>query len=498
MHAPDSPDSRSAREIWEIARSHLRLQLPQSTYDTWVRDTACLAHEDGAFIIGVNNAYAREWLQLRLRRLIKQTLVSIVGHAVDVTFVVQSTPIPDGPDPTPAPLLDAEAASAGDASGAPGGNSIERHGLERGPNKDRTLGSERQGGPNRTVDSGGPNVGANLNPRYNFQSFIVGAANRMAHASAMAVAERPGAAYNPLFIYGGSGLGKTHLLQAVGHAVQLEGQRVLYVTSEIFTNELITAIRTGSTDDFRTKYRNIDVLLLDDVHFIAGKEQTQEEFFHTFNALHSSNRQIVMTSDRAPQAIPTLEDRLRSRFAWGMITDIQPPNLETRVAILQSKAASMGRRVSDDVLLAIAQRAHRNIRDLEGALTKVVAHAETFNRQVSVSVVEEALAYLAPAQGKLTLETILNRAADFFGVPLTDLTGRSRSAKIALPRQIVMYVMREEIGASLPQIGQILGRDHTTVMHGIERVTTEMERDASLAQAVNEFRNRLYEPVRVR
>ena len=177
------------------------------------------------------------------------------------------------------------------------------------------------------------------------------------------------------------------------------------------------AIRTGSTDDFRAKYRNIDVLLLDDVHFIAGKEQTQEEFFHTFNALHSSNRQIVLTSDRAPQAIPTLEDRLRSRFAWGMIADIQPPNLETRVAILQSKAASMGRRVSDDVLLAIAQRAHRNIRDLEGALTKVVAHAETFNRPISVAVVEEALAYLAPAQGKLTLETILNSAADFFGVP---------------------------------------------------------------------------------
>jgi chromosomal replication initiator protein len=314
----------------------------------------------------------------------------------------------------------------------------------------------------------------------------------------MAVAERPGTAYNPLFIYGGSGLGKTHLLQAVGHAVQAFGQRVLYVTSEVFTNELITAIRTGSTDDFRTKYRSIDVLLLDDVHFIAGKEQTQEEFFHTFNALHSSNRQIVLTSDRAPQAIPTLEDRLRSRFAWGMIADIQPPNLETRVAILQSKAASIGRRVPDDVLLAIAQRAHRNIRDLEGALTKVVAHGETFKRPVSVAVVEEALAYLAPAQGKLTLEAILNSAADYFGLSVTELTGRNRSARVATPRQIIMYVMREEIGASLPQIGQILDRDHTTVMHGIERIVTEMERDANLTQTVSALRNRLYEPVRVR
>ncbi len=478
MYAPDSPDSRSAKEIWEIARSHLRLQLPQSTYDTWVRDTTCLAHEDGAFIIGVHNAYAREWLQLRLRRLIKSTLVSIVGRAVDVTFVVQSTPVSDGPEPSPAPLLEVEQ--------APGAQASPAQPVHAAP-------------LNRTMPpSPGPAESAGLNPRYNFESFIVGAANRMAHASAMAVAERPGTAYNPLFIYGGSGLGKTHLLQAVGHAVQLEGQRVLYVTSEVFTNELIVAIRTGSTDDFRAKYRNIDVLLLDDVHFIAGKEQTQEEFFHTFNALHSSNRQIVMTSDRAPQAIPTLEDRLRSRFAWGMIADIQPPNLETRVAILQSKAASMGRHVADDVLLAIAQRAHRNIRDLEGALTKVVAHAETFRRPISVSVVEEALAYLAPAQGKLTPETILNSAAEFFAVPVVELTGRSRSAKIALPRQIVMYVMREELGTSLPQIGQILDRDHTTVMHGIDRVVTEMERDPNLAQTVGAFRNRLYEPIRVR
>ncbi len=478
MYAPDSPDGRSAKEIWEIARSHLRLQLPQSTYDTWVRDTTCLAHEDGAFVIGAHNAYAREWLQLRLRRLIKQTLVSIVGRAVDVTFIVQSTPLPDGPEPSPAPLLETEQPVA--ALAAP-------------ELPARALAAERF-----IPVNGAPAESIGLNPRYNFECFIVGAANRMAHASAMAVAERPGTAYNPLFIYGGSGLGKTHLLQAVGHAVQQRGQRVLYVTSEIFTNELITAIRTGSTDDFRAKYRNIDVLLLDDVHFIAGKEQTQEEFFHTFNALHSSNRQIVMTSDRAPQAIPTLEDRLRSRFAWGMIADIQPPNLETRVAILQSKAQSMDREVPDEVLLAIAQRAHRNIRDLEGALTKVVAHAETFGRPVSVAVVEEALAYLAPAQGKLTLDAILRNATDFFGLTLAELTGRSRSAKVALPRQIVMYVMREELGASLPQIGLALDRDHTTVIHGIERVVTEMERDADLAQTVSTFRNRLYEPVRAR
>jgi chromosomal replication initiator protein len=474
MQVAASPDGRSAREIWDIARSQLRLQLPQSTYDTWVRDTSCIAHEDGAFVIAANNAYAREWLQLRLRRLIKQTLAHIVGRSVDVNFIVQSAPIPDRPDPTPAPLLQAESSLS----------------------EDTPMSSQAGGAPGRGAERG-PAEGAGLTPRYTFDSFIVGASNRMAHASAMAVAERPGMAYNPLFVYGGSGLGKTHLLQAIGREVQQRGQRVLYLPSEVFTNDLINAIRTGSTEDFRSKYRNTDVLLLDDVHFIAGKEQTQEEFFHTFNALHSSNRQIVLTSDRAPQAISMLEDRLRTRFAWGMITDIQPPNLETRVAILQTKAATMGERIPGEVLLAIAQRAHRNIRDLEGALTKVVAHANTFGRPVSLAVVDDALAYLTPAQGKLSLETILHVSAEFFRVPVSELTGRNRSAKIALPRQIIMYLMREEIGASFPQIGQALNRDHTTVMHGIARVAEDLNKDADLTQKVSSLRNKLYEPVRV-
>lgn len=475
MSGPSSPESRSPREIWDIARSQLRLQLPQSTYDTWVRDTACIAHEDGAFVIAATNAYAREWLQLRLRRLIKQTLVSIVGHAVDVNFIVQSTPIPDRPDPTPAPLLQTEPSFPEETS----------------------MGSLPSGAPPGFAESV-PIEGAGLTARYTFDSFIVGASNRMAHASAMAVAERPGTAYNPLFIYGGSGLGKTHLLQAIGRAVQQRGQRVLYLPSEVFTNDLISAIRNGSTDDFRNKYRNTDVLLLDDVHFIAGKEQTQEEFFHTFNALHSANRQIVLTSDRAPQAIAMLEDRLRTRFAWGMITDIQPPNLETRVAILQAKADTLGRRIPDEVLLAIAQRAHRNIRDLEGALTKVVAHANTFGRPIGISVVEEALAYLTPAQGKLKPEAILLVAAEYFGLPVSELTGRNRSAKIALPRQVVMYLMREELGASFPQIGQALNRDHTTVMHGIARITEELEEGSEVTKTVSALRSKLYEPVRVR
>ena len=241
------------------------------------------------------------------------------------------------------------------------------------------------------------------------------------------------------------------------------------------------------------------MLLLDDVHFIGGKEQTQEEFFHTFNALHTANRQIVLTSDRPPQAISTLEDRLRSRFGWGMIADIQPPNLETRIAILMTKAASLGQRVPDDVLALIAQRAHKNIRDLEGALTKVLAHAELFKRPLNAALVEDALAYLMPAQTKLSPEMIMQIAADYFGIAVADLVNRGRSAPIALQRQIVMYLIREETGVSFPQIGHLLGgRDHTTVMHGIDKIAGDLLKDADLSRAVNELRTRLYEPIPVR
>jgi chromosomal replication initiator protein len=462
MYAPESSTTREPREVWEIARSQLRLQMTKGTYETWVRDTDYLAYEDGAFVIAVPNAYARDWLSLRLRPMIKRTLVSIMGRAIDVTFIVQPRHAEDLPDETPAPLLEPEPA--------------------------HELPVEMPVGD-----------GANLNPRYTFENFIVGPSNRMAHAVALSVAERPGTAYNPLFIYGGSGLGKTHLLQAIGAMGQASRRRVLYVTSEIFTNELIGAIRTQSTDQFRAKYRTIDVLLIDDVHFIAGKEQTQEEFFHTFNALHSANRQIVLTSDRPPQAIPTLEERLRSRFGWGMIADIQPPNLEMRIAILQAKAASLGRQVPDDVLNLIAQRAHRNIRDMEGALTRVLAHMELFQRPLNAALVEDALAYLAPPQNKPTLEGILETASLYFGTSIIELIGRGRSAPLALQRQIVMYVMREETGASYPQIGEILGsRDHTTVIHGCDRVATEVNSRPELSRQVNELRTRLYEPVAVR
>jgi len=460
MYASDTLSTLQPKEIWEIARSQLRLQMTKGTFDTWVRDTVCVAHEDNAFVIAVPNAYARDWLSMRLRQMIKRTLASIVGRAVEVTFIVQPLPVVDLPEVPAGPLLELEPAAE--------------------ESRAETFAPE----------------GASLNPRYTFDNFIVGPSNRMAHAVALSVAERPGTAYNPLFLYGGVGLGKTHLLQAIGHFAQAAGRRILYVSSEHFTNELISAIRTQTTEQFRSKYRTSDLLLIDDVHFLGGKEQTQEEFFHTFNALHAASRQIVMTSDRPPQAIPTLEERLRSRFAWGMIADIQPPTLETRIAILQAKAAALGQQVPDDALLLIAQRVHHNIRDLEGALTNVLAHAQLLSRPLNPALVEDALAYLLPPQGRLSLERILDVAARYFGVGVTDLTGRCRSARVALQRQIVMYIMREETGASLPQIGQALGgRDHTTVIHGCERVARQVESDPNLRRQVAELRDQLYRPV---
>ncbi len=510
VYVGDTPGALSPQEAWEVARSQLRLQMSKGTYDTWVRDTVFVAHEDGAFVIGVPNAYAKDWLSMRLRPLIKRTLGSIVDRAVDVTFVVRSPALAALPEPAGASLLNMDGSQQADRreqGGMPDGFACDPdvHGRPDGADWGEPSGAagEAEIGVKRGVDISAHRLPVSerpmMNPRYTFENFVVGSSNRMAHAVAMSVAERPGRAYNPLFLYGGVGLGKTHLLQAIGHAAVDSGLQVLYVSSEDFTNDLIYAIRTQSTDQFRGKYRTLDVLLIDDIHFIAGKEQTQEEFFHTFNTLYAANRQIVMISDRPPQAIATLEERLRSRFGWGMIADIQPPNLETRIAILQTKAASLGEAVPNDVLALIAQRAHRNIRDLEGALTRVLAHAQLMKRSLNTGLVEDALAYLAPAQSKLSLEAILEVAAAYFGIAIADLTGRSRSAKIALQRQMVMYVMREETGASLPQIGAALGgRDHTTIMHGFDRVATDIEADPELRRQVTELREKLYLPVRTR
>ena len=329
-----------------------------------------------------------------------------------------------------------------------------------------------------------------LNPKYTFDTFVIGNSNRFAHAASLAVAEAPAQAYNPLFIYGGVGLGKTHLMHAIGHYIlsQNPDTKVLYVSSEKFTNELINSIRDDKNEEFRNRYRNIDVLLIDDIQFIAGKERTQEEFFHTFNSLHEANKQIIISSDRTPKEIPTLEDRLRSRFEWGLIADIQPPDLETRVAILKKKAELEGIEIDNEVLLFIANRIESNIRELEGALIRIMAYSSLTNNKLDVAVAEEALKdIISDNKPKpITSDLIQEVVASHFDLKVEDFKSRKRNRPIAYPRQIAMYICRELTDLSLPKIGdEFGGRDHTTVIHAYDKISQEIEEDPQVKETID-------------
>ncbi len=419
----------NAEQAWQSVLGQLQMEMPRASFDTWVRDTRPVSYHNGLLTIGVRNAYARDWLENRLASTVNRLLGGILNGSVAVSFVVHGNEKEvETDEPHPSPV---EVASA----------------PEQAPRN------------------------STLNPRYVFENFVVGAGNRLAHAACLAVAEKPARAYNPLFVYGGVGLGKTHLLHAIGNACHARGLSVLYVSSEEFTNDMITAIRTHTTQAFREKYRSIDVLLIDDIQFIAGKESTQEEFFHTFNTLHGQDKQIIVSSDRPPKSLVTLEERLRSRFEWGLTADIQAPDLETRLAILRSKAEKTGRQVSDDILESIARRVQSNIRELEGALNRVIAFADLSGTSLTPSLVEMALADLLPQKKKIPPSKILEAVAEIEGVKVEDLIGQNRSAKFATPRQLAMYILRQYIEISLPQVGEILGgRDHTTVMYATKKV----------------------------
>jgi chromosomal replication initiator protein len=343
---------------------------------------------------------------------------------------------------------------------------------------------------------------ARLNPKYTFETFVIGSSNRFAHAAAVAVAEAPAKAYNPLFVYGESGLGKTHLLHAVGHYAQslFNGARVRYVSSEEFTNDFINSIRDGKADGFRRRYRDVDILLVDDIQFLENKEQTQEEFFHTFNTLHNANKQIVISSDRPPKQLVTLEDRLRNRFEWGLITDVQPPELETRIAILSKKAAQEGLAAPRDVLEFIASKISTNIRELEGALIRVTAFASLNRQSVDMQLAEIVLKDLIPdATGpEITAATIMAQTATYFGIAIEDLCGPSRSRVLVTARQIAMYLCRELTEMSLPKIGQQFGRDHTTVMHAERKIRSLMAERRSIYNQVTELTNRIKQQSRGR
>jgi chromosomal replication initiator protein len=442
-------------EIWQAALGELQLQMTRETFTTWLKPTRAISFEDGTLIVGVDNAYVKDWLSNRLLTTIQRTVTSIVGRTAEVNFIVWSK---RNQKPDQSQLL---------------------NGLDQTP----AAGHLQPGADNHSQ----------LNVRYTFASFVVGASNRLAHAASLAVAEQPATAYNPLFLYGGVGLGKTHLLHAIGHECLTKGLHVLYVSSENFTNDLINAIRTHTTESFREKYRNAEVLLIDDVQFIAGKESTQEEFFHTFNALHGANKQLILSSDRPPRAMVTLEERLRSRFEWGLIADIQPPDLETRIAILSSKAKVQSAQVPHELLYFIARQIQNNIRELEGALNRVLAYVGLTGYPLTIETAELALADILARPVTLSPAEIVEEVARFYNLDPELLRGRGRSKKIARSRQIAMYLAREETQASLPQIGDVLDRDHTTILYGYEKISQQIEEDDKLRRDILNIRERLYQ-----
>jgi chromosomal replication initiator protein len=454
-------------QIWSQVQEELRFQLAKRTYDMWLKNTSVVSADGSTFRIGVPSKLAKDWLEDRFSGLIQETLQAVTGAEVGIDFVIS-------PSSHRPPLLatDGEDADGHSANG-------HENGHENG------------------VEADVAPAPSELNARFRFSSFVVGHNSQFAHAAAKAVAEAPGDSYNPLFLYGGVGLGKTHLMHAIGHEVhdRFPRKRVVYLTSEQFTNEVITSIATARMGEFRHKYRTVDVLLIDDVQFLAGKDRTKEEFFHTFNALHEINKQIVISSDRPPKEIPTLEDRLRSRFEWGLIADIQPPDFETRLAILHSKLGGHTSLVPEEVLNFIAHKVQRNIRELEGALTRVQAFAAVHQRSVDEDEAARLLADIIPASTRkpINVDRIQVLVADFYNITLEDMKSKRRDKHIVFPRQVAMFLVREETPSSLPAIGKAFGgRDHTTALHSIEKIANELKEDERLRFEVQAIRERLY------
>ena len=443
-------------QIWTAVQDELRFQLAKPSYETWLKNTTLLSADGSIYRVGVPSKLAKDWLEDRFAGLIQETLQAVTGTEVEVDFVVSTN--------------GHRAALAGE--------------------DDLLAGDDMPEPP--------PPVGqSELSEKFKFSSFVVGNNSRFAHAAAKAVADAPGETYNPLFLYGGVGLGKTHLMHAIGHEVRrrFPKKRVLYLTSEQFMNEVIASIQTARMSEFRVTYRTVDVLLIDDIQFLAGKDRTKEEFFHTFNALHEINKQVVISSDRPPKEIPTLEDRLRSRFEQGLLADIQPPDFETRLAILRSKLSANANLVSESVLTFIAHKVQKNIRELEGALTRVLAFSAIHQRPVDEEEAARLLEDIIPAGTRrpLTIDRIQETVAEYYQVSVEDMKSKRRDKHIVFPRQVAMFVVREETPSSLPVIGQAFGgRDHTTALHSIEKIMNELKEDERLRYEVQTIRERLY------
>lgn len=437
-------------QVWARTLEILERDIPKPSFETWLKNTKPVAFQNDTMVIAVQNDLAKLRLESRFGALLQQTLKDLTNRNIQLRFVV-----PAGEDP-----------------------------------KGAAVPQPSEPTPAAAVGSG--EMFKPLNPKYTFETFVIGNSNRFAHAASLAVAETPAKAYNPLFIYGGVGLGKTHLMHAIGHFVISQNQtaRVAYVSTETFTNEFINSIRDDKTVEFQARYRNVDVLLIDDIQFLAGKERTQEEFYHTFNAIHEANKQIVISSDRPPKEIPTLEDRLRSRFEWGLITDIQAPDLETRIAILRKKAKLENLSVSDEVIGYIATNIETNIRELEGALTRVVAYSGMLRSPVTTELAMQALKdILPPTRPKqVTINAIQQTVAVYYDLKIDDFKARKRTRAVAFPRQIAMYLSRELTDSSLPKIGEEFGgRDHTTVIHACEKIADDIRRDPTLAAVIEQL-----------
>ena len=453
------------QQLWESVLGHLQLQITRPSYETWLRGTVGLSFEGGEFVVGTPNTFVAEMLDQRMYSLISQALGKTVDGDVDVRFQVVTHD-----------------------SGANGATDVGTAGNGAATSHD-TASNSHAGGPApqlyRTTG---------MNPRYTFGNFIVGKSNELAHAAAQAVADRPGVTYNPLFIYAGVGLGKTHLLHAIGHHVIAKGLSLIYSTTEEFTNEYIKAIREGKTEEFRNRYRSADVLLLDDIQFIIGKEQTQEGFFHTFNTLHMAARQIVITSDRPANALTLLEDRVRSRLAGGLSVDIQPPGLETRLAILRARAEETGQTFSDEVMQYLAERVHTNIRELEGSLTRVAAYAQLVGSPITLDLVKRAVADALnpPTRRKVSDHQVVDTVSAYFSIDKETLKGRRRDKQTALARQVAMFLLREEANLTLASIGRVLGgKDHSTVLHACQRIEGQIDVDSYLRRDILNIRDAL-------
>lgn len=449
------------QKIWQATLGELELTLSRANFTTWFKSTFISSYQNESVIIGVPNAFTKSWLEKKYHSVILKALQKITGSKVKtVVYQVEATP----------KIKIAEIAE----------NKIE----------EKTAQPPQQAEMPKINEFG-------INPRYCFTSFVIGKGNELAQAASLAVAQRPGQVYNPLFIYGGVGLGKTHLVQAIGNETleKSKNKKVLYVSCEKFTNDFIKSISSNQTSRFKEIYRSVDVLLIDDIQFLAGKEGIQEAFFHTFNDLHQANKQVVITSDRPPKAIPALEQRLVSRFEWGMIADISAPDLETRCAILKMKCREKNFQLDDEIILYVATNIQNNIRELEGALNKIIAHHQLLGIPPNFEEIKKVLNSLTSIQRKrsVTPKQIINLVAEFFDIKIEDLLGSCRKKSLALPRQIVMYLMREELKSSYPSIGQEVGnRDHTTAMHAHLKIKRAAAEDEKINQDLRLIREKLF------